>query len=399
MPTRFTPILASLLLASPSACGEDADPTHDNTVTVAARGGALFTDPLDAAPDDRGEVFLFLATDARGAPALLRVPAIGGDVTLVRSGAPLVAPLGLVARGSLARGDLRAWVADPTVGVLAFAHIDDDGADTPTVLIGSADLAPVALDQRGGALVIAGQAPGTSTPAILRLSVDGGEPSVLASGAPLVAPGGVALAPDPTVFVADRAAGRGGSGALLVLRDGRAQPLLDGLVLGAPAGVALSLDGQAVLVSALSAAGTSQVVVYARAAGAAVAVDDVIKVNHDSGGLHRAFGVDVSAWADRGGGRSLALAVGVGAVYRVAGADAGGSFRVCRDVASGIEIPCPPPPQTGCRDPASGLEVPCPPPSDGTCRDPFSGLPCPERCTDPDTGAEVLCPDVMPVRE
>jgi len=328
-----TASLAIAACAALAACADDAAPPAP--VTVAARGGALFVHPLDAAASDDGRDFFFVASDAEGgAPGLYHVAAQGGSARRVWRGAPLAEPRGLVVRGSAAGGDLAVWVADTEAGVLAFAA--PDTAAAPIVVPGTAALAPSALDHDGAALVVVGV--DGDAPAIVRLA-DGVAPEVLARGAPLVAPGGVAVAPDGVIFVADAAAGEGGRGALLRLQGGAAEVSLGGLTLGDPPGVAVTRDGGTVLLSALGAAtGTSQVVFFARDSGDAFAVDVVIGDNETSGGLHRAADDDLFAWAGVGKGQDR------GAVYRVVGAlfgDVGGAIDTCRDAVSGEVIACP----------------------------------------------------------
>src|SRR5438094_367407 len=74
---------------------------------------------------------------------------------------------------------------------------------------------------------------------------------VLALGAPLVAPDGVAVNTGGDAFISDKGAAEA-DGALFILNQGDATltPFVTGLDVGDPAGIALTLDESTLLVSA-----------------------------------------------------------------------------------------------------------------------------------------------------
>ena len=122
---------------------------------------------------------------------------------------------------------------------------------------------------------------------------------MLAKGAPLRRPQGVAIARDGTLYVSDRGLGRRLDGRLLKIADGRVRTVARSLRLGNPAGVALTSDGSTLLVSSLApAAGTAQVLLVDTATLATSTFDDVIGANRSAGGLHRGLRTPVMAWAD-----------------------------------------------------------------------------------------------------
>jgi sugar lactone lactonase YvrE len=66
-----------------------------SSITLAAKSdGATFHTPLDSTPDVEATTIYFTATGSHG-PGIFRVPAGGGAVTEVFSGAPFVAPRAL----------------------------------------------------------------------------------------------------------------------------------------------------------------------------------------------------------------------------------------------------------------------------------------------------------------
>src|SRR5204863_316717 len=75
------------------------------------------------------------------------------------------------------------------------------------------------------------------------------DPAVVAKGAPLVAPDGVAVAGSGEVYVTDRAAGSCSGGVFEIARN-KIRRLVEGVRLGDPAGIGLTLDESRLLVSA-----------------------------------------------------------------------------------------------------------------------------------------------------
>jgi DNA-binding beta-propeller fold protein YncE len=285
--------LLLVLLAPPDAPAAPAA-AHATTATlVATVAGA---DALDAVPDPAGRT-IFFTTDGPDGPAIMRVPSGGGAVHTVLAGRPLVDPTGL----AVAADGKRLFVADAGAGRILAVSRDGRGVRS---LAGSLGTRPRGLDVqlRGDAqrLVFTGVDPADGAPAVLALGAQGAKhATVLAKGAPLRRPQGVAIAGDGAIYVSDRGLGRRLDGRVFKLAGGQVTPVAQGIRLGDPAGLALTRDGATLLVSSLApAAGTAQVLLVNTATLATSTFDDVIGANRAAGGLHRGLRTSVMAWAD-----------------------------------------------------------------------------------------------------
>ena len=280
--------LALVLLAPP-----DAQAATTATLVATVPGA----DALDAVPDPAGRT-IFFTTDGPAGAAIMRVPSAGGTVRTVLAGAPLADPTGL----AVSADGRRLFVAD--AGARRILVVSLDGRSVRT-LPGSRGTRPRGLDVqplRGGGqrLVFTGVDPADGAPAVLALGARGAKrPTVIARGAPLRRPQGVAIAGDGAVYVSDRGLGRRHDGRVFKLVAGQLTTVAQGIRLGNPAGLALTRDGATLLVSSLApAVGTAQVLLVDTATLATSTFDDVIGANRAAGGLHRGLRTNVMAWAD-----------------------------------------------------------------------------------------------------
>jgi DNA-binding beta-propeller fold protein YncE len=267
-------------------------------VDLAARP-ELYDAPWDATPSPDGDMIYFTAS-ARFGAGVFAVPASGGEVTEVATGDPFVAPLGLAASTD---GQM-LYVADPGAAAgqgegQLFAVSISDGGVHPLV----EGLAPrgVEVKAEDGADMVyfTGTASDDGAVAVWKLPAAGGEPQVVAKGAPLVEPMGVAIANDGTVYVVDAAASGNGLGSVFRIRDGVVESIADYFRAGAPAGATLTLDESVLLVSALDTnRDSAQVLLIELASGQKGVITTVISANSGSGGVHRAHNSNFFAWAD-----------------------------------------------------------------------------------------------------
>jgi DNA-binding beta-propeller fold protein YncE len=272
----------------------------------------LFDTALDATADAAGEMFYFTAQGRNGA-GLFTVPGHGGDAVALAVGAPFVDPRGL----ALSVDEQTVYVADAAAGEggQLFAVTLDDGTAVP--LLGSENTAPQGLEVHeadGQELIyFSGRSPADGQPAVMTLDVASGELGVVAQGAPLVEPIGIAISGAGEVYVVDRQGAEHGLASVFRLRNGQIETLAAGFRTGLFPGTALTLDEAALFVSALDQHKESaQVLVIVLANGTQAVANKVIAANSGAGGLHRARNHNIFAWADVQPPRG-----GKGGVYRV----------------------------------------------------------------------------------
>jgi sugar lactone lactonase YvrE len=287
---------AGLALVGVTAAAAPAPP-HVTTATLVATVSGP-DHPLDAVPDPAGRTIYFTTAGPTG-PAILQVPAGGGAVRRVLRGAPLVDPVGL----AVSADGRRLFVADPGAGRILVVPVTA-GAGRVASLAGSQGTDPHGLevDSRGSSarVLFTGREPSTGRPGLFSLPTAGAaRPTAVATGAPLVAPEGVAVSRTGAIYVSDR--GRGGplAGRVLRLAGGRLTEVARGIRLGNPAGIALTRYETTLLVSSLDpSAGTAQVLLLDTKTLATTTFNSVIGANRAAGGLHRGLRTTVMAWAD-----------------------------------------------------------------------------------------------------
>lgn len=266
-------------------------------IEVAGEPG-LYTTPLDATLDSAGETIYFTALGDQGS-GLFSVPAAGGDELIIAAGDPFVLPQGL----DMGSNDAALYVADAEAGGAGQLFIVTLADGTVTPLAGTEGTAPRGVETftEGDADVVyfSGIDPADGQPAVMKIGASGGELMIVAKGAPLVDPVGMALTQDGTLYVVDRAAAGDGLGSVFRIQDGAATTIADRVRTGQFPGTALTLDDSALLVSVLALhQDSAQVLVTVLGSGDQVIVNKVIAANQGAGGLHRAQNQNIFAWAD-----------------------------------------------------------------------------------------------------
>ncbi len=279
-------------------------PAGDLGIAKAAND-AQFTSPFDATPDPDGKVIYFTAVSLKGGPAVYKVGADGQGLTQLFAGDPLVSPFGISITDdgkTLVVADSGAEFDTEERGAL---FTMSTGGGAPTVMAGTQGTLPRGVDVRGDSLYYTGIS-GTfpkSVGAVYKMPVAGGNPTALASGAPLREPAGIAVTKTGDVYVLDAAAASTRHASVFKIAGGAPTEVARDIMVGFPSGLALSADESAIVVSALDdTLGTDAVYTVPVGGGDRKLLGDAVQKTIgnfvESSGLHRARNTGVFAWAD-----------------------------------------------------------------------------------------------------
>jgi DNA-binding beta-propeller fold protein YncE len=255
--------------------------------------------PWDATLSPDGLTIYYTAIAEDGVPAVFSIPASGGTPMLLAQGDPFVMPFGI----DVSSDGSTLYVSDPwmagAAGNAIFA-LASDGSGSPTPVMGTWGTEPQGVTVLGDEIYFSGINLEAGEPALYKIAAAGADaPTVIAQGAPLIAPAGIAVADDGTVYVLDRLAS-GGKGSVFRVQNGTVDSIASDVRIGGQMpGVALTLDGSTLLASSLdSASGTAQALVINLSTMETSIFNDGIGTNTGAGGLHRAHESDNFAWAD-----------------------------------------------------------------------------------------------------
>jgi hypothetical protein len=292
----------------PSVLPQDESPVAFNSLTSAIL-------PWDAVPGPDGTTIYFTGIGTDGQPDVFSISAGGGEVTPLAADAPLVMPLGI----ATSTDGQTLYVTDPwAAGSLgnAILALPSSGDGEATVVSGTQGTIPqgIELVSHDGAdqIYFTGIDPTDGQPAVYSIPAAGGTVTLIAKGKPLVAPSGISVAKDGTVYVLDRLASGNGLGSVVRINSSGVNTIAENVRTGGQiAGLTLTMDEALLLVSSLdSTAGTAQVLVVDLATMQSSIINNVINANTGAGGLHRAHNVNEFAWADLTAGTA-------GTVYKV----------------------------------------------------------------------------------
>ncbi|HEX3623415.1 MAG TPA: hypothetical protein VHT97_13965 [Acidimicrobiales bacterium] len=274
---------------------------------VAASGGSMFQEPLDATPSPDGGVIYFTAAAGNG-PGIFSVPAGGGNVSTVADGAPFVRPVGV----AVGTDGTHVYAADQRVGsidapgAILTSAVTTTVSQVATVLPGTQGRSPRGLDvvRRDGADVVyfTGTDPATGSSGVFQVPAAGGTVTTVAEGPPFVSADSVVVTAQGVAYVTDRGAVPG-QGQVIRVSGSTVEPILSSLRVGSPAGITLIHNDATLLVSTLDPKTTAdQLTFLDLASGKTASATKGIGNNiNTSGGLHRASNAEVLAWADTAG--------------------------------------------------------------------------------------------------
>lgn len=267
-------------------------------VSEVARSG-VFDDPIDSTPSPDGSVVYFTATSPAG-DGVFSVSATGGEPAVLHAGAPFSAVRGIAVSGDgqtlfVADADARrVWVLPTTGG-------------TPESIASTEGIAAIGVEVKpapaGDGLYVTGEQDGV--PGVWRVT-PGQAPAALHTGAPLVAPMGVAIASDGALYVVDHDGYAPGRASVFRVANNTVTPIAENFRAGHQAGAALTADDSLLVVSALDIdRDQAQVLLINLSTLEKGVMTKVVSANSGSGGVHRAHNVNRFSWADyRGPGRS-----------------------------------------------------------------------------------------------
>lgn len=291
----------------PGKQGKQAEelPAGPAPMLAVAANDATTLGPVDAAPSPDGKRIYYLAVSNDGSDqpnaGVFAVDADAegsGEIEELASGQPLLTPLGI--DSSLDGSAL--FIADTTAGAGATGALFRLAAagGMPSTVPGTEGYRPAGLvvsERRGEeVLYFTGHDPETGEGAVFRISTGGGEAHRIASFGADSEPGGVAVAENGELYVADHA----GAGArVLRVRDEEVREYVKEIGLGFPAGIALTSDSRTLLISGLDPETKHDVVYSVNLASREIGrVTQGISAFRESAGLHRAHDTNVFAWAD-----------------------------------------------------------------------------------------------------
>lgn len=273
--------------------------------------------PLDATPDPDGANIYFTALDPVKGTGVYKVASAGGAATAVQVGDPFVSPFGI----AISPDGTQVYVAD--IGAVTGPNDADDagaifvfpiGGGLPTQLSGTAGTRPRSLEISGtgasASLYFTGR-DGSGAVGVFKMALTGGTPSPVVVGAPLMDPGGVAIAANGDVYVVDTSSATTRNSIVYKIASGQSSPevLVGDVAVGYPAGVALDMAGKRLFVSGLDPATRTDVVIVVDLATKTTTLfkgdtDTDLSVFEEPAGLHRARNKDLFAWADSRAGLS-----------------------------------------------------------------------------------------------
>jgi DNA-binding beta-propeller fold protein YncE len=270
--------------------------------------------PYDATPDPDNNFIYFTAADPITGAGVYKVAAAGGASSPVVQGDPFVAPFGIAMNAAgtqlyVADSSAQSGPADAEDAGLIFVVSPTGGAPVP--LMGSEGFRPrgleVATEGVGDMVYFTGK-DSLGNAGVFSIPAAGGSVTPIVAGTPFVSPSGIAVAANGDIYVADAVTLSSSTATVYKIAKGanNATELFTGIAVGYPAGIALDEKDETLLISGLSQATLTDVVVLLNLAAMTTTLytgDATVDISkfEESAGLHRAKKANSFAWADSRG--------------------------------------------------------------------------------------------------
>lgn len=282
-----------------------------SSVRVAAQSSLGFSSPRAGAPLEDGAVFVAATPITDDTPAQPAVFIVRGQaLSTLYTGSQLNNPIDL----DVTPDGLHTIVADSL-------HFNDQGDEVGGALLrlsldgGDPDVLATGYQPRAvtvassGAIYFSGRDPDTGAVGVFRVTE--GDVETIHLGPPLVDPSGIAVFQDGSVLVADPrlgetedpdlAATMTSASGVVLLKDGTARVFAQGFQTGYPAGIALTTAESHLVVSGQGPDSTNQVYIFdVHSPETSPYVERAFAAQSwSSGGLHRAHTSNQFVWCDR----------------------------------------------------------------------------------------------------
>lgn len=288
---------------APAPSTEPKEEGPFKSLEVAANSAAAFTEPRAGVPLSDGRVaFLATVSDDQGKVGLFMQEKDGSK--LLHSGEKLVNARDI----DTTIDDTALLAADPSVLSVGPDGTQLSGAILKFSLTGgepellAAGYSPVSVTVTESGIYFSGRDPASGDPGVFRLVGD--TVDSLFTGAPLVDPSGIAVMKDGTVLVADtrlfESTPINSEAGVVLIKDGAATLFASGFSTGYPAGIALTKDESTLIISGEAPDRSDAVYLFSvddPGAGATVVRAEFSVEQNSSAGLKRLRSENTFIWA------------------------------------------------------------------------------------------------------
>lgn len=278
----------------------DGGTTNPSMARQVASCGDSCVGPTDAVPTADGTTIYFTAFTVDGEPGIFRVPAGGGNIVTVFSGAPLEYPVGI----AISPDNNTLYVADqsadrgstPDVGAIFSIAVTGGSPSTLPVDMDLRSPGALFVTDDGQFLLVSAIRNSDRQPAAFQISTAGTGMTVVS--ADLTDPSGISQAPNGDTIIHDTIRAGERSAVAVQIRNNATTNYASGLRAGYPAGLAYSMDGAGALFSGQLEGGSGGLLTWQSAGQSPVNPPQLSQGMVQPLGLHRARTRNMYAVAD-----------------------------------------------------------------------------------------------------